>query len=91
MLSINQISDQDTDERRKTLEALASRYYKTTRWKTMFANATGINYNTVQQWMIRSTPPAWTILILQAWIDRDDKSIRLEMIKTALEPTSKLI
>jgi hypothetical protein len=92
MYTAQDIKGMDRQETQSAFDALATRHYGTDRWKTDFAKTSGVSYPGVQQWFTaRSQPPAWSFLLVQAWIERDAAIAHLRSIKTALEFTVDLM
>lgn len=88
MYRVEDLSLMEDDERRAILDELAKIYFGTARWKTQFARSTGLSGPaSVQQWYSdRSSPPVWSILLLQSWIAEGAAAKSLKQVKDAMTP-----
>lgn len=85
---VKAMTQADAQER---FDMVATLYYGTDRWKTEFANTTGMTYQGVQQWFTdRSQPPAWAFLLIQAWKDHAEITEQLQSLKSVIDYVNKL-
>lgn len=90
MYSAKVIQEMTDREVRTALDTLATRYYGTSRWRSGFAAECGVGRSSVFRWMDDQRPPAWTLLLLQAWLERDDAMRHLNAVKNALGFAAKI-
>lgn len=77
MISAEQYNSMTAGQIRERMDELASSYFDRKSWKTEFANATGLNRVTVQNWFGSRNPPLWAM----QWLDLALKAKRLEQIE----------
>lgn len=84
MYSTKRFQEMTDREARAAIEDLAFRHYGTARWKTKFADDTGLARSSVQRWFMQTRPPTWALVLLAALFEKSEAVEKLAAIEKAM-------